>query len=136
NPGMHRFDLVSHVDLASYILEKAGIDAADLDGISLVPVVEEGKPHSRTRVFAEEGATGLRPEPDLIAMMRSDRYKLIYFQGSENGQLFDLQKDPLEKKNLWNTLEYKDIQCQLTREMLDWLYGNLYKHRDLFIESR
>lgn len=136
NPGMHRFDLVSHLDLASYILDKAGIAAEDLDGISLVPVVEEGKSHSRTRVFAEEGATGLRPEPDLIAMMRSDSYKLIHFVGSENGQLFDLQKDPLEKKNLWNTPEYKDVQSQLTREMLDWLYGNLFKHRDLFIAAR
>jgi len=127
NPGVRRTDLVSHLDVASYILEKAGIPAEDLDGISLVPVVEEGKPHTRTRVFAEEGSSGLRPEPDLIAMMRSDNYKLIHFVGSENGQLFDLQKDPLEKKNLWNAPDYKDVQSQLTREMLDWLYGNLFR---------
>ena len=136
NPGQIRSDLVSHLDVAQYILDKAGVPADDLDGISLVPVVEEGVPHTRKRVFAEEGASGLRPEPDLIAMMRTDDFKLIHFVGSENGQLFDLQVDPLEKKNLWNNSDYSDIQSQLTREMLDWLYGNLFKHRDLFIEAR
>lgn len=136
NPGKIRDDLVSHLDVASYVLEKAGVAFDDLDGISLLPVVEEGQAHTRTRVFAEEGASGLRPVPDLIAMMRTDDYKLIHFVGSENGQLFDLQKDPLEKRNLWNNPDYHEVQCQLTREMLDWLYGNLFKHRDLFVDAR
>ncbi|MDF1534711.1 MAG: sulfatase-like hydrolase/transferase [Methanosarcinaceae archaeon] len=135
-PGTIRSDLVSHLDLAQYILEKAGVPADDLDGISLVPVVENGDTHPRTHVFAEEGASGLRPEPNLIAMMRSKEYKIIHFVGSDNGQLFDLKKDPLEKHNLWNSPEYESLKSQLTHEMLDWLYGNLFKHRDLFVNAR
>jgi arylsulfatase A-like enzyme len=136
HPGVIRSDIVSHLDVAQFILEKAGVEGNDLDGISLVPVVEQGAIHTRKRVFAEEGASGLRPEPDLIAMMRTEDYKLIHFVGSKNGQLYDLKEDPFETRNLWNRPEYHKIQCTLTRDMLDWLYGNLFKHRDLFINAR
>jgi arylsulfatase A-like enzyme len=135
-PGRIVHDLVSHVDVAQYILEKAGVDSEDLDGISLAPVVESDAKHTRVYAFAEEGASGLRPEPDLIAMIRSETHKLVYFVGSENGQLFDLVDDPKETRNLWNKQEYSDIQAKLTRDLLDWLYGNLFKHRDLFVEAR
>ena len=69
-------------------------------------------------------------------MMRSETHKLIYFVGSENGQLFDLVNDPKETRNLWNNPDYGDVQARLTRDLLDWLYGNLFKHRDLFVEAR
>ena len=135
-PGRIVPDLVSHVDVAQYILEKGGVDAVDLDGISLAPVIESGAKHTRTYAFAEEGTSGLRPEPDLIAMIRSETHKLIHFVGSENGQLFDLENDPKETCNLWNNPDYRDVQAHLARDLLDWLYGNPFKHRDLFVEAR
>jgi len=145
-PGRTVTDLVSHVDVAQYILEKAGAEADDLDGISIAPVVETGARHTRQYAYAEEGATGLRPEPDLCAMIRSETHKLIYFSGERTtqgettpplrGQLFDLVHDPRETQNLWNRPEARGIQAELTARLLDWLYRNQYKHRDLYLGVR
>jgi arylsulfatase A-like enzyme len=134
--GRRVMDLVSHVDVAQYVLEKAGIEAKDLDGTSLVPTVERGERHPRQYVYAEEGTSGLRPEPDLLAMIRSDDYKLVYFSQSESGQLFDLRADPGETRNLWGQEAYRAVRSELTHALLDWLYSNTFKHRDLFVGAR
>jgi arylsulfatase len=135
-PGRHVPDLVSHVDVAQYILEKAGADGEDRDGISVAPVVERGARHPRQYAYAEEGATGLRPEPDLLAMIRSQTHKLVHFSGSNRGQLFDLVRDPRETRNLWGQEAVRDVQAALTAQLLDWLYRNKFKHRDLFVDAR
>lgn len=135
-PGRQVDDLVSHMDVAQYILEKAGVPRDDLNGISLAPVVEGEAEHPRKYAFAEEGATGLRPLPDLNAMIRSKTHKLIYFTGNKTGQLYDLMADPGETCNLWHDPEYRALRSELTAELLDWLYSDMYKHRDLYIEAR
>jgi arylsulfatase A-like enzyme len=135
-PGRKVQDLVSHVDVAQYVLDKAGAEGGDLDGISLAPVIEQGTRHTRQYAYAEEGATGLRPEPDLLAMIRSETHKLVYFSGGESGQLYDLVRDPRETRNLWGQKKTREVQADLTARLLDWLYRNQFKHRDLFIDAR
>ena len=79
---------------------------------------------------------GLRPEPDLLAMIRSRTHKLIYFTGNRTGQLFDLVADPGETANLWHDPAQRAIRDELTGELLDWLYTDMFKHRNLFVEAR
>ena len=129
-------DLVSHMDVARYILEKAGVPGDDLNGISLAPVIEGKARHPREYAFAEEGATGLRPAPDLNAMIRSQTHKLVYFTGNETGQLYDLVADPGETRNLWDDPEYRHVRDALTAELLDWLFSDIYEHQDLFVSGR
>jgi arylsulfatase A-like enzyme len=135
-PGRRVMDLASHLDVVQYILEKAGVEATDLDGMSLAPVIERGERHGRRYVYAEEGTSGLRPEPDLLAMIRSETHKLVYFSGGESGQLYDLRDDPGETVNLWGVEAHRDVQAELTARLLDWLYSDIFKHRDLFIDAR
>ncbi len=132
----HGEKLVSQLDVVQYLLERAGVEGGDLDGVSLAPTVLQGLPHSREFVYAEEGATGLRPEPDLIAMVRTCTHKLIFFQGTRTGQLFDLVEDPGETRNRWDDAAYQAVRAELTTQLLDWLYGNKYRHRELFVDSR
>ena len=87
-------------------------------------------------VYSEEGKSCLRYAPGLISMIRSEEYKLVYFMGKKTGQLFDLVKDFDERINCWGKQEYKDIQAELTSNLLDWIYSNLYKHRNLFKDHR
>ena len=136
SPGRQVDDLVSHMDVAQYILEKAGVSGEDLNGISLAPVVEEGAAHTRQYTYAEEGSTGLRPVPDMNAMIRSNTHKLIYFTGNHTGQLYDLVADPGETRNLWHDPLHRELRAELTAKLLDWLYSDIYKHRDLFVEAR
>jgi arylsulfatase len=122
--------VTSQLDMVQYLLEKAGAEREDLNGISLQPVVEAGRPHSRQYVYAEEGATGLRPEPDLCAMIRSHTAKLIMFVGGSTGQLFDLENDPGETRNLWSEPEAQELKAELTYELLTWLYKDLHRNSD------
>jgi arylsulfatase len=135
-PGRRVPDLVSHVDVAQYILEKAGAEGDDRDGISLAPVIEQGARHTRQYAYAEEGTSGLRPEPDLLAMIRGETHKLVHFSGGKSGQLYDLVHGPRETRNLWGKPEARDIQADLTSRLLDWLYRNQFKHRDLSVDAR
>jgi arylsulfatase len=70
------------------------------------------------------------------AMIRSKTHKLIYFTGNRTGQLYDLVADPGETRNLWHDPQHREVRAELTAELLDWLYSDIYKHRDLFVEAR
>jgi arylsulfatase A-like enzyme len=135
-PQMGREDLVSQMDVVQYILDMAGADGDGLHGLSLRTAVEEGSEHPNRYVFAEEGATGLRPEPELLTMIRSRTHKLVHFSGGQTGQLFDLVADPGETQNLWGAASHGEVQAELTADLLDWLSTDLHRRRDLFEAAR
>ena len=135
-PGRRVNDLTCHLDVAQTILACAGVDATDLEGMSLQPVLAEGAPHARRYVYAEEGASALRRAPDMLAMIRSDTHKLVYFSGGRTGQLFDLASDPGETINLWDRPEYAEVRHELTARLLDWLYRSLSRHADCYASAR
>ncbi|MDP6019157.1 MAG: sulfatase-like hydrolase/transferase [Candidatus Latescibacteria bacterium] len=135
-PQVRREELVSQMDVVQYILDMSGADGEGLHGLSLRRALDDGHEHPRRYVFAEEGETGLRPEPDLLTMIRSRTHKLIHFSGNRSGQLFDLVADPGETRNLWGDTAYREIQAELTADLLDWLSTDLHRRRDLFAEAR
>jgi len=88
------------------------------------------------RACAAQGIAFVGPRPELLAMIRSEKHKLVYFSGGSAGQLYDLVADPGETRNLWGREAYREVQHELTSALLDWLYRNTFKHRDLFVEAR
>lgn len=55
-----------------------------------------------------------------VIMQRDNRYKLNVRTNGQN-ELYDMEKDPLEYKNLYNEPEYLSIRTELTQKMLNWL---------------
>jgi arylsulfatase A-like enzyme len=94
-PGVDQKHLVSGLDLMPTFLDYAGIAApASLEGRSLRPLVEGKVVPWREFVVAET----FEPE---ARMIRTGRYKYILFaQGENREQFFDLEKDPGELNNL------------------------------------
>ena len=45
--------------------------------------------------------------------VRTDRYKLIYFYGIDEWELFDLETDPNEVNSVYGTPEMADIEAGL-----------------------
>ena len=43
----------------------------------------------------------------------NERYKITVFLNMEFGELYDLQSDPAESKNLWNVPQYADLKAKL-----------------------
>ncbi|WJH38188.1 DUF4976 domain-containing protein (plasmid) [Aliirhizobium terrae] len=68
--------------------------------------------------------------------VRSDRWKLVHFKGSEDGQLFDLESDPKEVCNLWSDPAYADRKRELLDVMRDWLISSNFKTRDVMAAAR
>ena len=52
------------------------------------------------------------------------RYKITVHYNRDYGELYDLQADPLEYKNLWNRPEHQDLKRDL---LLKFLYGEMAK---------
>lgn len=108
---------VSHVDLLPTLVEMAAqgkpaewVDP--LDGESMVPLLN-GQVATRASVPVEFTAEGtLSP----MVSLRNQRYKLIVSL-TEGAQLFDLQADPLEKKNLSGLPEFAEIEKSLQEEI-------------------
>ncbi len=58
--------------------------------------------------------------------MRRDRdWKLVYYQGEADGELYDLNADPGEIENLWTDTDYSEQRNLLTRQVQDWIISNM-----------
>ena len=51
-------------------------------------------------------------------------YKITIYYGREWGELFDLEKDPLEHDNLWNNPDYQGFKVEL---LLKYAWAELSK---------
>jgi hypothetical protein len=49
----------------------------------------------------------------------TDRYKLTCYSGHDFGELFDLQGDPHELRNLWDVSEYLALKLELKASLLE-----------------
>ena len=113
-------DLVSLMDLGPTILAAAGVEAPSyLEGRSLVPYMEgPGEDFApREWVYCED---------NYQLMMRGELYKLVYYIGQDQGELYDLERDPHELWNLWDGAEHHALQRDLLAQLLRWLASSTY----------
>ncbi|MDA0875585.1 MAG: sulfatase [Bacteroidetes bacterium] len=114
-PGQVNETLVSNVDFAPTFLEIAGAEVpAHMQGKSLVPVLKGGTDPSFRDAFYYHyyeypASHCVQPHYGV----RTDRYKLIYFYGLDQWELFDLQADPDELNNVHGQADFAEIQAGL-----------------------
>ena len=61
------------------------------------------------------------PDTADIHALVTEEWKLIYYAGDPNGELYNLKDDPQELNNLYNRAQAADIQRNLTARLLDRL---------------
>ncbi len=110
--------LVLNIDLAPTILTRAGLTPPEsTDGRDLAPLITGEADNWRDDFFYEHhfGYRGRIPQSDGV---RTERWKYVtYLDEPSHGyeQLFDLLKDPLERRNLIGTPEHAGILDALKR---------------------
>ncbi|WDR04307.1 DUF4976 domain-containing protein [Devosia algicola] len=94
-----------------------------MQGRSLWPSLRDGQGQSsRQDVYCEYyNAMPWHhdPHPPHATMVRTDRHKLILSHGDAIGELYDLDADPNETRNLWSDPEAVAIKLEMLQRMCD-----------------
>jgi arylsulfatase A-like enzyme len=111
--------MVLNVDFAPTLMEAAGLKAAtDMQGRSFLPLLKGQTPKDwRTSMYYRYYHYPMHHRVQPHYGVRTDRYKLIYFNKIGQWELFDLRKDPHELKNVYAAPEYADTLKALKAEM-------------------
>lgn len=131
-PGGARGDIVEmvqNIDYAPTFLELAGVAVPDdIQGVSLLPLLRGEHPAGWRRSlyyhFYEY------PAEHMVRRhygVRNDRWKLIHFYNDiDQWELYDLQEDPHELRNLYGLPEYAAPRREMTEELvrLQTQYGD------------
>lgn len=131
-----------NVDFAQTFLDYAGIQSPeDMQGTSLRPIFEGATPNDWQSSMYYRYWEHLDPEHNVAAHygIRTHRYKLICYYGEGFGlpgtsdkklepvwELFDLEQDPHELKNVYDHPNYQDA----VKELKEQLYGLKEKVKD------
>jgi arylsulfatase A-like enzyme len=117
--GSASANMVLNVDFAPTLMDAAGLMVpTDVQGRSFVPLLKGENPKDwRTSMYYRyyHYPQDHRVQPHYG--VRTDRYKLIYFNKIDQWELYDLKKDPHEVKNVYADAAYADRVKELKAEM-------------------
>jgi len=114
-------ELALNVDLAPTILDLAGIPVPEeMDGVSLKKILEDRQFEWREDFLYEYFEY---PAVHMVRKnrgVRTKRWKYIhFFEEPQEFELYDLENDPLEERNLYGDPQYADIVEELRRRMIE-----------------
>jgi arylsulfatase A-like enzyme len=119
-PGAVNTDLVSNLDFAETFLDAAGVAIpTDMQGLSLKPVLEGRTPAT----WRKEHYYHYYEFPGYHSVKRhygisDSRYKLIHFYYDiDEWEMYDLQSDPKEMKNVYNLPQYEEVKIMLHHKL-------------------
>jgi arylsulfatase A-like enzyme len=128
--GERRSHLVSLVDLCATFMDAAGMpDLPRSQGSTLLPLAHgDAGAAGRGWALCEYRDSGHPYEPPVhVTMLRRGRHKLIVHHGApataraRTGELYDLEADPGELRNLWDDPTSRGVRTDLQEALLDTL---------------
>jgi arylsulfatase A-like enzyme len=114
--------LTQGFDIGPTVLELAGLAApAKMDAVSLLPHLQgRGDAARRRYVYSEHAASSMLQAVGHLLMVRDERYKLVEYPGTGEGQLFDLERDPDEIDDRWSDAAHRRIRDRLREQLQRW----------------
>ena len=119
--GQVRDQLVQWMDIAPTILESAGVAVPkNWEAESLWPLIADPIAPGRDAVYAELARDHIQQNAEMMIMRRDRRWKVVFYLGQEHGELYDLETDPTEVRNLWHDREHRVLRDELIGKLLRW----------------
>jgi N-acetylglucosamine-6-sulfatase len=117
--------LVRNIDVAPTVLDMAGAASAiPMDGQSFFSLLDgNAAPTSDDREFLYEYYwEHAFPHTPTTLALRGDRFKYIYYHGIwDLNELYDLQADPKEQRNLIDVPAFQDVRNEMRNRLFDRL---------------
>ncbi len=113
--------LAQTIDIAPTVLARAGLPPANgMHGRSLLPLLDGTAASVRDALLIEE--EGQRRDFGLaqrvrMRTLRNHRHRLTLYDGQDWGELYDLQADPLELRNLWHDPAARALRAEMTERL-------------------
>src|SRR5690606_2206625 len=123
--GVRRAELVELVDIAPTLMEAAGVPVyPGIQGRSFWPLLTETTGQQqlfRGDVYCEYyNAMPFHEQPKAHAtMVRTGRYKMVTMHGVDGNELYDLEVDPGEQRNLWSDPDYLGVKLEMYKRLCD-----------------
>jgi len=123
---------VTGADFYPTLLDYAHIELLNnqhKDGISLKPIIEEGKTPEQRPLYWHYPHYG-NQGGDPSSIIREGKWKLIHYYEDSNNELYDLDLDPYEKNNIAD--DFPEITSKLSFQLKNWLVEvkALYPEKD------
>ena len=118
-PGGRRVEgLVESVDLAPTLLSLAGFEPYEgMQGEDMAEALRSGEPIGKDRIYCEMYTAWWGPYVTCWTL-RTEKAKLNYYPQDEEGHLFDLEADPEEIHNLWDSPDHRDLRDRMMGKLL------------------
>lgn len=112
--------MVELVDIAPTLLDAAAIPIpSGMQGRSLMPLLTGQTTMHRDSVYMEYyDANAIFEIPPMMSCVRTSKWKLTFCDKPRTGELYDLENDPGEFKNVWNDPHYKDAQEMMLQNLV------------------
>lgn len=120
--GYDNTSLVSQIDILPTLCDYAEVEVNHkFTGKSLKPLLQKREGEFRNYIVSE--LADFKPDKSRKGrMVRSQKYKyIIYTTGARNEQLFDLQNDPGETKNLAQDMNYSKVKEEHRGFLHQWM---------------
>jgi arylsulfatase A-like enzyme len=114
--------LVELGDLAPTVLEACGLERhPGMQARSLWPMLtgEEPRESFRDDIYCEYYNANPDSPPRWLTMVRTHEHKIIVRHGADLGELYDMQKDPGENRNLWDDADYAEVKMAMLKRAAD-----------------
>ena len=126
--GLRSDALVEMVDLAPTLLEAAGIAIPErMQGRSLTPLLTGQTTTHRDSIYCEffDAYEIYDAPPPMAVCVRNEHYKIVYYQTLNFGELYDLEKDPDETYNLWDSSNARTARNEMMQLMMSRMIGTV-----------
>ncbi len=116
-PGQRQNDAIqSLVDLPRSFLSHCGIaQPEEMTGVDQSPVWTGNTTKARDHAIVEN-----RHQPTTLNLKTyvGERYKITVYYNRPYGEIFDLEEDPGEKNNLWNSKNHRELKSELLLKLI------------------
>jgi N-acetylglucosamine-6-sulfatase len=122
-------DVVANIDIAPTVLEAAGLAPPAMDGRSFLSLARGERLPWRDALLYEYYWERNFPQTPAMHAIRGSRYKYIRYYGLwDTDELYDLQADPLETRNLIRDSGHQTVVTKMNAQLFETLAatGGMY----------